>query len=512
MSDQDDVLEFERISDIESAVIGACFLDPKAATLALEHLQPQHFAEPKAQRAFRAIQRNTPENGVADLPLTIADLNSDPSNNGTAKWTTHALATPTAANQALYVARVLRDFLEREERDAAKALADAEHAAQKLEATRRLSDVEALRQKLRAPLGIGPTVTPFAPVGAYDLLQTALPMVEELVRPRVIYRGGVTVLVASHKRGKSLAALGLCADLVLNICLPFDAPQDACPRWLGQEVFGRGPVLVYSAEGGERMIQDRLRKIVPRAGAELNDLKVYAKKPTPQLDNMADLDAVFAQAEAMNAVLLVFDPLGRFWAMEDEADPTTARNLMEAIQVRAEAAYEGRGIAVLVIHHDTKSSGADADSAVTGGRGSGKFGDDADALINLKLVKGGMPGESEAKFLLRHAESPSPVRVIIDKDTLRLREENEQDETARDAQPDTRGRRKTTTFSIDHLARIVRERGSIHSRDIAEALGVAYGTWRNNSKDFLEDFLASGEFQRVDSPDSKGFRLLPVTK
>lgn len=337
--------------------------------------------------------------------------------------------------------------------------------------------------------------SPFAPISALDLLAKTLPPIDELVSPRIIYRGGVTVMVASHKRGKSLAALGLCVDLVLHVANPMLDDKDA-PKWLGQVVLGSGPVLVYSAEGGERMVQERLRKMCPNRDGGLADLFVYAQTPAPQLDNPTDLDAVFAHAERVGAVLLVFDPLGRFWAMEDEGDPTTARNLMLAIQTRAEAAYRGRGIAVLVIHHDTKSSGADADSAVTGGRGSGKFGDDADALINLKIVQSGEPGESIAKFLLRHAESPSPVPVKIDRDSLRLVVRDEQQQARSGA---AKGGRPPK-LSLGALEELIRRKIRIEASLIPDQLGVAFNTWKNVRRDMLNELVEMGRIRLTTVP------------
>lgn len=329
---------------------------------------------------------------------------------------------------------------------------------------------------------------PFTPIGALDLMRLDLPPIEEIVAPRIVYRGGVTVMVASYKRGKSLAALGLCVDLVLGMVLGDDVPDEALPTWLGQKVVGRGPALIYSAEGGERMIQERLRKMVKDPTDAMNQLFIYAKSPAPQLDDDEQIDACFAHAERVEAAIIVFDPLGRFWTMEEEGDPTTARNLMLAIQTRAEAAYAGRGIAVLIVHHDTKATGTDADSPVTGGRGSGKFSDDADALVNLKIAKDGEAGQSVAKFLLRHAESPSPVDVKIDKGTLRI---------VALAKDERRQKPKTgrpTKAGLAALEALIRHKKRIPTSRIPDELGVAYGTWRNIRRGLFEQLVETGDF------------------
>lgn len=477
----------------ETACIGVCFLEAEAASLVLAHLKPDHFVSPEARTVFRVLQRETPEGGTPDTVLVFEELRSDPTSNGAVAFAVEAMKWPTAANARSYVKIVLDAWATRQE------IAGHQHAASEAEETRAygaklLADAAAARAKIDADLAPTKATDLFVPTGAFDLLQKPMPMIEELVTPRIIYRGGVTFLVASHKRGKSLAGLGLSTDLVLNISTPLEQRiGPSAPTWLGQAIIGSGPVVVYSAEGGERMIQERIRVMVPHAGDWLNDLRVYASKPTPRLDDPAHLDAIFAHAEAVGAVLIVFDPLGRFWAMDDEADATTARNLMEAIQVRAEAACGGRGIAVLIIHHDTKATGSDGDSAVTGGRGSGKFGDDADAIINLKLDgKGSTASQSKAMFLLRHAESPAPVHVTIDKKTLRLREVGEQELAEAEAHKPKTGR--TPKLSLEAIETLVRRKGRVEIKRIPDELNVALGTWNNVRKALMRDITESAEF------------------
>lgn len=484
------------VPEVEVAILAACMFDPKAASYALPKIRLDHFTAGPLRQLLRAIQIVTSEGGLPHIPAVIAQMMDQGCSHAEARATVIGVGEQfvTAANQEFYVRILIERWFERVELEVAQAIASNGHGGAEQDALRQ----RVVRAKEERDRLLAPTVERFVPVPALELIEKTLPPVEELVSPRIIYRGGVTVMVASHKRGKSLAALGLCVDLVLHVANPM-LPDEDMPRWLGQIVLGSGPVLVYSAEGGERMIQERLRKMCPRREGGLSDLFVYAQTPAPQLDRTEDIDAVFAHAERVGAVLLVFDPLGRFWAMEEEGDPTAARNLMLAIQVRAERAYAGRGIAVLIIHHDTKSSGADEESAVTGGRGSGKFGDDADALINLKIVPSGEPGESVAKFLLRHAESPAPVPVKIDRDSLRLVVKDDHHDRRVGA---AKGGRPPK-LSLGALENLIQDRGRIEGARVADELGVAFPTWEKNRRRMVAELVEMGKIEITTLPGSQ---------
>lgn len=398
--------------DRETAVIGAMLIDADSATAAVHGLTPDDFGNADRGRAFAAAVGLH----VEGAPVHALALRDELRRMriferlGGHDWISRAIG---AAGSGSVV--VVADDLEvirrlaraRREKAAIERLVLAETEEHRARARAEL--VEALEGT--AP-GRNLRVPSFPLTDAVTLDGLDLPDIEAIVGHDLIFRGGVTFMVAPYKVGKSMCTLGLAVDVATGRA---ENPQGA--SWLGLEVLASGVVHVYTGEGGLRLVRRRLRKMVPFADPGLERLKFRACRPLPRLDDDGDLDAVFSQAEADGAVLIVIDPLGRFWSMEDEKDPRLLRDLLERVQVRAAAAYGGRGIAVLIVHHDTKAAGEEGTRA-TGGRGSGKIADDADGLINLKTTR-------DEKVVLRVAisrwdESPPAAPFTLCPDTLRF--------------------------------------------------------------------------------------------
>lgn len=233
----------------------------------------------------------------------------------------------------------------------------------------------------------------------------------------LLIRGRVTLLAASMKVGKSIAALSLGADLALiKACRKFHQ-ENAPITWLGQKVSGVASVLYLTAEGGDLLVHQRAFKMLQQDEIEhAEHLHVYAKRPTPQLGIDKDMEDLRATIKELKIDCLIIDPLGRFWTPEDEAKALEAQLLFDRLSDLAEEL----DIAILIIHHDGKS----VPQETTGGRGSGKLGDCADILINLKR-----DGDDGIKMtVLSRWGDPPPVRYFhIRKEDLRLVEIDEED-------------------------------------------------------------------------------------
>lgn len=256
----------------------------------------------------------------------------------------------------------------------------------------------------------------FAPTRLSVLAKGPPPPIPWMVDGLLI-RGRVTLLAASMKVGKSIAALSLGADLALIKAARKFGTEDDPITWLGQRVSGVASVLYMTAEGGDLLVHQRAFKMLNQDEIEhAEHLHVYAKRPTPQLGSEKDMEDLRATIRELKIDCLIIDPLGRFWTPEDEAKALEAQILFDRLADLAEEL----DIAILIIHHDGKS----VPQETTGGRGSGKLGDCADILINLKR-----DGEDGIKMtVLSRWGDPPPVRYFqIRKEDLRLVEMDEED-------------------------------------------------------------------------------------
>lgn len=315
----------------------------------------------------------------------------------------------------------------------------------------------------------------FAWTGGQALLSKSIPPLRWLVGDGLLYRGGITQLSASHKRGKSLLGLQLALSLVRRNAYPADDEHE----WLGSPVLGAGPVCYLSGEGGELMIQHRLRILEPLLGEPLDDLHVLAMSPLPDLSTERDRDAVFDYARSVGAVAVVVDPLSRFCRMQDENDPALVTDLYGRVRDAGRAADVG----TLLIHHDPKPS-ADRGQTVQAGRGSSVMANEVDALINLRPADAEDDKLSSVYFAGRWG-TPDPCQVRIE-ENLKVRF------VCRLGAQKTRSRR-TPEFGATRFAEALRDAGAgvWFSRDEwAEAAGCSSRTLKRRISDGLLDDLA----------------------
>lgn len=480
-----------------------------------EHLVPGDFQGAQAE-IFSAERRLWERSKPIDVVELLAELRATTGSDWSSPVNRVMQNALHTADVLFHAQRVLELTLDRDESMWARVLAESRTTDERARCRQRLEHVASRRAASEA--SPAEALSWFRPVQATELLAKELPPLDWVVQP-VLHRGGVTMLVASYKRGKSLLALSLGVDLALVSSAPhmhFDK------TWLGLPVAWGGPTLLLSAEGGERLVQMRLDKMAGRDRGDLGPLHVWADLPTPQLDREDHLDLVFGYAEQQHCILVVIDPLGRFWSLEDENDPKLTRDLVLGIQMRAQRAYGGLGIAVLIVHHDTKLGG-DPGTRVSGGRGSGKFADDVDALINLKIVGDGEAGESEVHFLTRWEETPKPRRVAIDPETLRLEVVEDERYHAGDGFPERRdparwndpwNRRKITPSAALEAARAIPATekdadGWFDRRVWEKALGVSEKTLRRAVQEgLLADLEGVLEHRRAGGAKPAMYRLI----
>lgn len=406
--------------DPETVIIGCMLIDAECATKAAATFRAGDFRKPVHRRIFEVFRELVEDDKPVDVVIARDALKQSTINWGVGDFRTSPGAAifqlfenvPTSAHFDHYADIVMRKSLAR---DAAKhdgELTRAIVSGNDIAAEAAINNLKHIAEQnaaLRNPEG-KPDAVKFIPVSATQLLSSPPPPIPWLVDGLVI-KGRVTLLVAAKKLGKSLSVLQLASDLALLHADPLTR-FDTHGKWLGQKVANGCPVLYLSAEGGDLLVHHRLDKMLTdEEKRDARYLHVYARKPTPVLADVKDLDDVFRTARAHRVGLIIIDPLGRFWNPEEESNPRFTQEFFDRIGERAEIDEIG----VVIVDHDAKS----IPQEVTGGRGSAKKGDCADIIVNLKREE---PDLIRMAVENRWGEPPAPTLFRINPETLRLEE------------------------------------------------------------------------------------------
>jgi hypothetical protein len=210
-------------------------------------------------------------------------------------------------------------------------------------------------------------------------------MAMDLPEPRFIVEGllaeGVTLLVGSPKKGKSV--------LALNIAL---AAAEGRPLWdttslsllsrLGTFRTAKGNVLLLSLEDGPRRLKKRLRKML-QGGKAPENLHIRFDWPRADQGGLQEMDGWLASHP--DKVLVIVDVLARF------RKPVHGdRNIYE-VDYQAIAGLhrlaEKHRVAILVLHHTRKAAAQDPLEMVSGTQGLAGA---ADAVLVFRRTPGSL--------------------------------------------------------------------------------------------------------------------------
>lgn len=184
--------------------------------------------------------------------------------------------------------------------------------------------------------------------------------------------GGTGMLAGPPKTGKTW----LIVDLAVSIAsgTPF----------LGKFPCGPGPVVIYSPEGPESCLEDRIRQVADRRGLKHADLEIYLIETNNlSLDNEEDQNSIAQAVDAVKPSIVIFDPLAE--CFDGDENRSEDVKVMTKFLTRLSNEY---GTASLVTHHIVKTAGGK--QAGNRMRGSGAlfgFGDSYLFLDRLKNQK-----------------------------------------------------------------------------------------------------------------------------
>jgi AAA domain-containing protein len=231
------------------------------------------------------------------------------------------------------------------------------------------------------------------PMDVKDFLTMEFPDVPSIVGNKLIIPGGLTLLAAAPKVGKSLLAIQLGFSRLYR--------RD----WLG---FPTSPGRTYyvNAEITERELQERLRTMLEQFDGEplpKEALYLHTMLGRP-LDVQENWDALVKGVKEYEPDLLVLDPLSKLVSGDDSKQEVVKPYLTRLERLRADT-----GVAVLQIHHTRKVNADKSEPDFDDISGTSVLRRDPDAIILAHSKDEGK--HVQLKFSLRHAERPSPIKA-----------------------------------------------------------------------------------------------------
>lgn len=205
--------------------------------------------------------------------------------------------------------------------------------------------------------------------------------------------------------------------LALGVGVLGGAPK-ACKTWIaaelamatasGADAFGRfrvqhpGPVLFFGAEDSLPALRARFEGIAAQRRVRLDRAPLYLLDVAQlRLDRPDQLARLSATVEVCQPRLLVLDPFVRL-ARVDENSAVEVSGVLGSLR----ELQRTHDLAILLVHHARKASGASPTLAF---RGSGDFGAWGDS--NLHVSRRG--DELQLRFEHRSAAAPAPLRLRL---------------------------------------------------------------------------------------------------
>jgi len=182
-------------------------------------------------------------------------------------------------------------------------------------------------------------------------------------------QAGTGILAGPPKTGKTWLIIDLAVSIASGT--PF----------LGKFPSTQGPVIIYSPEGPESCLDDRIRQVAARRGLDHTELEIYTIKAHDlALDVATDQRTIIQAVESIRPALVIFDPLAEcFKGDENRSDDVkVATNFLTNLA-------RHHGTASIITHHIVKTAGGK--QAGNQMRGSGAWYAFGDSYLFLDPLK-----------------------------------------------------------------------------------------------------------------------------
>jgi hypothetical protein len=151
---------------------------------------------------------------------------------------------------------------------------------------------------------------------------------------RILPREGITLISSQPKCYKTWLILYITKCLATGIPL------------FGKFPLRKSKVLVINEENGDRLLQERLKRI----GVPLNDEIIFRNLQGTKIDNMKDIDLLKSLIKKEKFDVIVFDNLVRIHNKEENS-ATEMRSIFEHLKELLKV-----GVSIIITHHQNKGS------------------------------------------------------------------------------------------------------------------------------------------------------------
>jgi hypothetical protein len=384
-------------SDAEVALCCALLIDPPRVLADAGDLAPVDFSQHLAAELWRVALALHKDGSTVDLATIRAKLPADADDLRAflSEVVTSETGAPLAAGD--YAAAILAAKRRRD-------LYQLGHALQEGAADNGVDLDTIERETMRRLVAIAPTPQGHGVevVTAADLLAKDFPDAADIVAG-ILPKRARLILSAPAKLGKTRFALGL--------CLAIAAGKSAMGFTITEPAKG----LYLYGEGGERMMQDRLRKMLAGFDVEetaLRERLLLHNAHGLKMTNPAHVEQLREAIAKHQPAIVAIDPLYKFHT----GDESSVRD-MTAFFDPLDALIADYGVAVLLIHHHGKGTGDGLATQAHRNRGSSTIADWADSLLTLTFEDTDA-GVVKLAYTLRHAEEPDAAAFYRNPETL----------------------------------------------------------------------------------------------
>ena len=244
---------------------------------------------------------------------------------------------------------------------------------------------------------------------AHELITTPVPEGIFVVEPKILPKGGKMIFGGMTKTGKTFLALNLIKSLLLGT-RPWGNKEWSCKPG--------NKILFIEREVGPWGMGDRLRNIFKDVDEATQEaFKIITMPLGLSLSSSDCVQYLKKLNQDLGTDVLILDPINKLhhWSENDSSDILKLIDALDTIS-------DGK-IATIYSHHFSKTPKGESykdwdrlDHANF--RGSGRFCDDADALLTVSRRKGKLVAthdswKLEARLTLRHGPSPEDFMFYV---------------------------------------------------------------------------------------------------